>query len=112
MNKYRNKKTEADGILFDSKREASRYAELSLLLKSGAISDLKLQPAFELQEHFKMDGKMIRSITYKADFIYKDNITGRIVVEDVKGVETKDFKIKKKLFLKRYGDKYDFKIVK
>lgn len=34
-NKYNNKKVEVDGIIFDSKREAERYQELSLLEKQG-----------------------------------------------------------------------------
>ena len=47
-NKYRNIKTEVDGIKFDSKREAQRYQELKLLEKGGVISNLELQPKFEL----------------------------------------------------------------
>ena len=112
MNKYRNTKSILDGITFDSKREAERYAELKLLQKSGQISDLELQPKFELQEHFKHQGKTVRAITYIADFKYLDHVTGTVVVEDVKGAVTKEFAIKKKLFLKKYGDQYDFRIVK
>ena len=46
--KYRNKKVEVDGILFDSKKEANRYMELKLLEKAGEITDLKRQVRYEL----------------------------------------------------------------
>ena len=112
MNKYRNRKTVIDGIQFDSKREAERYAELCILVKTGDIKDLMLQPRFELQGKFKCRGRSYQSITYKADFQYIETATGKVAVEDVKGVETEAFKIKKKLFLKKYGDEVDFRLVK
>lgn len=112
MNKYRNHKTVFDGYTFDSKREAERYAELCILIKAGDIKDLVLQPKFPLQDKFKCRGKNIAAIAYIADFQYTETTTGNVVVEDVKGVETEAFRIKKKLFLKRYGDKVDFRIVK
>lgn len=111
-NKYGNIKTVIDGIKFDSKRESERYLELKLLEKAGEISDLKLQPRFILQHGFKYNGKTIRAITYTADFQYKEKENKREVVEDVKGVETAVFKIKKKMFLKDYCELYDFRIVK
>lgn len=112
MNKYRNTITTVDGIKFDSKREAERYMELKILCKAGVIGELELQPKFLLQEPFRNKGKCIRAITYKADFKYRDSATGKAVIEDVKGVQTEAFKIKQKLFLKLYGDQYDFQIVK
>ena len=110
QNKYKNKKTTIDNIPFDSKNEASRYLELKLLLKSGLIQDLVLQPAFELQPKFKYQGRTERSITYKADFQYTED--GKTIVEDVKGFETKDFIIKRKLFLNKYGNDIDFRIIR
>ena len=110
MSKYKNKKTIVDNIKFDSKAEANRYIELKLLEKSGKISDLELQPKFELQEKYiNNKGEKIRAITYKADFCYLEG--NKIVVEDVKGVETKEFKIKRKLFENKYRD-IDFRLVK
>lgn len=109
MNKYRNRVTVIDGIRFDSRREAIRYKELKILESAGEIAELKSQPTFQLQESFKYKNKTIRGISYKADFSYYQN--GRLVVEDVKGMETDVFKIKKKLFLKKYGD-CDFRIVR
>ena len=96
-NKYNNKKTEIDGIIFDSKKEAKRYCELKLLLKAKKIKNLTLQPAFRLQPKFKKNGATIREIKYVADFMYTDE-NGKIVVEDVKGMKTDVYKIKKKMF--------------
>lgn len=100
MNKYYNQKTIVDGIPFDSKKEANRYCELKLLEKAKKIEDLKLQPKFVLQEGFKKDGVTYRPIIYIADFSYV--YKSRMVVEDVKGVETEVFKLKRKLFEHNY----------
>jgi len=87
--KYKAVKTEVDGIMFDSKREAARYMELRLLERAGEIKNLELQPAFEC----RIDGKKI--CTYKADFRY---FTAKeCVVEDVKGMKTPVYRLKKKL---------------
>ena len=99
MNKYRNRKTEIDGIVFDSKREAQRYAELQLLQRAGKIRDLSMQVEFELIP--KQDGE--RACKYKADFVYHMADTGKMVVEDVKGKRTREYIIKRKLMLYRYG---------
>lgn len=90
MLKYRNIKTEVNGIVFDSKREAARYMELTLLQRAGEISGLKLQPVFELIVNNMKLGK------YIADFGYIDN-RGRIVIEDAKGIRTPVYRLKKKL---------------
>jgi hypothetical protein len=101
MNKYRNRKTEIDGIVFDSKREAQRYAELQLLQRAGKIRDLSMQVEFELIP--KQDGE--RACKYKADFVYHVADTGKMVVEDVKGKRTREYIIKRKLMLWRHGIK-------
>lgn len=96
--KYNNVKTEADGIIFDSKKEAAYYAELVLLQKSGEIINIFPQPEFELQPAYVKDGKKIRPIKYIADFLveYKD---GRQEVIDVKGYRFKEvYLLKKKMF--------------
>lgn len=112
MNKYRAVKTRIGNIIFDSKAEAQRYQELILLQKAGEIKGLILQPQFLLQESFRYYGKAIRAITYIADFQYFDIKTSQVIVEDVKGMETREFQIKKKLFLKQYGDRVQFRIIK
>ena len=98
--KYGAQKTSVDGHRFDSKMESQRYAELALLERSGAISDLKLQPKYVLQEGFCSRGHKIRSITYIADFSYY--FKGQLIVEDVKGERTQVYMLKKKLFLYKY----------
>ena len=106
--KYKAKKTVVDGITFDSKKEARRYQELKLLEMAGAIKDLVLQPRFLLQDKFKYKGKTERKIEYVADFKYLDTKTGRVVVEDTKGYRPDVYKLKRKLFLKKHGDEFDF----
>lgn len=101
MNKYRNKKTEIDGIVFDSLKEARRYHELCLLQRAGKIRDLSMQVEFELIP--KQDGE--RACKYKADFVYHMADTGKMVVEDVKGKRTREYIIKRKLMLWRHGIK-------
>ena len=108
MSKYNARKTIIDGIKFDSKKEARRYKELKLLEKAGEIKDLQLQPRFTLQEKFKYQGKTERKIEYIADFQYEDIRTGQMIVEDTKGYRTDVYKLKRKLFLKRYSEKYKF----
>lgn len=108
--KYNAKKTVVNGITFDSKREAERYEKLLKMLKAGAISHLELQPDFELQEGFECKGKKYRPIIYKADFAYMEGDT--YVVEDVKGMETDVFKMKRKMFIHKYGNECDFRLVK
>lgn len=102
-NKYHNKKTLVDGITFDSKMEARYYSYLNLLKANGIVEDFEMQKEFVLLDSFKKNGKTIRAIKYKADFVvyYKD---GRIEVIDIKGAITKEFAIKRKLFEKRYSD--------
>ena len=111
VSKYHNKKTTIDGITFDSKREAERYCELKLLQRSGEISDLTLQPDFILFESFKKFGKTYRQIKYIADFMYWVKKSEKFVIEDVKGIETEAFKIKRKLFESKYPE-FSLTIVK
>ena len=103
MSKYNAHRTEIDGIVFDSKKEANRYCELKMMEKAHVISGLELQKRFELQESFKLNGKTIRAITYLADFVYFDEEKGQPIVEDVKGMRTDVYKIKKKLFESKYN---------
>lgn len=91
-NKYGAKKTIVDGITFDSKREAAYYGELKIREKLGEVS------AVELQRPFKLLGPKGELLcTYKCDFAFWDHIVDRFRVIDVKGIETRDFKIKKRM---------------
>ena len=93
MSKYKAVPTAIDGVIFASKKEAARYAELKMLLKIGLIKDLQLQPRFPLV----VNG--IKVCEYRGDFRYmtKDEAD---VIEDVKSVATKTvvYRLKSKLF--------------
>ncbi len=93
--KYNAKKTVVDGITFDSAAEAKRYGELKLLERMGQITFLELQPKYPCI----VDGKTV--CTWRGDFRYWQN--QRMVVEDVKGVRTPLYKLKKKLVEALYG---------
>ena len=108
-NKFKNKKTEIDGIKFDSEMESHYYLYLKELKEEGVVVDFELQPAFILQEGFIKDGRKIRPITYKADFEVT-YIDGHIEVIDVKGKMTEEFKLKRKMLLYKYRD-INFKCV-
>lgn len=91
-----------------SKKEALRCDELYALGKQRLITNLKQQPEIVLQPKFMFKGKMIRPITYRADFSYYDNIRRKFVVEDVKGFKTKDYKIKVKMLQFIMREREDF----
>ena len=103
-NKYKNKITYYKDIRFSSKKEMQRYKDLKLLESTNYICNLELQKKFLLQEGYtNAKGKKIRPIYYIADFYYYDYIDNKWVVEDVKGVRTEVYKLKKKLFEYKYN---------
>src|SRR5262249_27961922 len=92
-NRYKAIKTVVDGILFDSKGESKRYAQLKLLHLAGEIPDLKCQPAYPID----INGHRVCVVV--PDFRYRDQ-DGQVVVEDFKSPATaKDpvYRLKKKL---------------
>nr|UVY29452.1 MAG: Protein of unknown function (DUF1064) [Bacteriophage sp.] len=99
--KYHAKKTVVDGITFDSKREADRYLVLKSMEEDGTIEDLRRQVRYELVSAFDVDGRHYRPVFYVADFVYTED--GKEVVEDVKGMRTDTYRLKSKLFARRYG---------
>jgi hypothetical protein len=86
-----------DGYVFDSAAERDRYAELSMLERAGKIAKLELQPRFEI---IPKTVKGTRAHHYTADFRYIEN--GVCVIEDVKGVKTKDYILRRDIFIKDY----------
>lgn len=98
--KYGARRTEIDGYQFDSMAEAKRYRELCLFVKSGLISDLQVHPRFEIVPKDRHG----RALYYEADFMYINiNNGGELpTVEDVKGVRTAVYNLKRRLFLARY----------
>jgi hypothetical protein len=101
--KYRNRKVEVGGLMFDSAKEARHWGDLCLLERAGKITRLRRQIRYPLV----VEGKHICALI--ADFAYEDE-AGALVVEDVKSAYTRTlpvWRIKSKLFAALYG----FKIV-
>lgn len=100
-NLYGNIKTTLDGIEFDSRAEAARYAELKLLEQAGQINNLKTQVEILLEV------RGVKVCKYIADFTYNELTEAgthkQYVVEDVKGVRTAVFNLKARLFKAIYG---------
>lgn len=94
--KYHATKTLRDGIVFDSHCEADRYSALKLLEQAGEITDLVLQPAFQLFAH-TLTGGYVYVGTYTADFEYRQG--GAIIREDVKSppTRTEAYRLRRKL---------------
>ena len=115
------KTTTSDGVVHDSKKEADRWCELRLLERAGKISDLKRQVPYELipaqyeitERYSKSSGKRLKDskklieqkCSYIADFVYYDNDSKKIIVEDTKGVKTKEYILKRKLLLYMFNIK-------
>ncbi len=102
--KYNAKKVEIDGIKFDSKAEGEYYLHLKQQVSERQILGFERQKRMLLQEGFSVEGVKgkIRPIFYVVDFIITEN-DGTLTYVDVKGMETDVFKLKKKLFMKRYN---------
>lgn len=104
--KYGNKRVGSHA----SKKEHYRAAELKIMQRAGLISDLREQVSYELiPTQYGECGKnfsgrptrilLERACRYVADFVYTDCATGQTIVEDTKGVRTKEYIIKRKLML-------------
>lgn len=119
--KIKHTKTTIDEIKFDSKMESDYYKLLKIQKEEGLIQDFELQPEFILQNKYiivdnvviegnhpdfdkikrKSKAPTIQAIKYIGDFkiIHND---GKVEIVDTKGIETTDFKIKKKMFMMKY----------
>lgn len=97
--KYRNQKCESGGVKFDSKREMMRWHELVQMQARGEISELELQVPFILDQGFKAFGVTFRVWKYIADFVYQKD--GQTVIEDVKGIRTREYLTKKRFMARR-----------
>ena len=111
--KYQNKKTEVNGIVFDSKKEAEYYLILLHRLRNNEITNLRLQVPYELipavwvdeVKHLKTKDKTVRKCAqratyYVADFVYTDTNTNEDIVIDVKSAITRknpEYRLKKKM---------------
>ena len=95
--KFRNVKVEIDGIRFDSKREGARYRELKLMEKAGMIRNLKLQVVFPIIINEQLVCKYIADFTYEEEVEFGGGKSWQTIVEDVKGMKTAVYQVKKKL---------------
>lgn len=97
-----------------SKKEHYRAQQLKLWQRAGIISDLREQVSYELipaqygECGTDLKGKPVkvlleRAVRYVADFVYTDTETGQTIVEDTKGMRTKEYIIKRKLMLAVHG---------
>ena len=112
---YRNKFGAKKEKGFDSRKEAKRFQELSIMQRAGEITGLQTQVKFILIPAQReppvigprggiKPGKLIEhECAYIADFVYTDAVTGAQIVEDSKGMKTKDYIIKRKLMLYVHG---------
>lgn len=101
--KYGAKKKVVDGITFDSSKEAKRYCELKMLEKAGDVKELTLQPVFPIYVCKYRGSDPVKVCDYIPDFRYREGPQGLLVIEDVKGVRTPTYRLKKKLFEAQYG---------
>lgn len=90
--KYHNRPTVVGNVRFDSAKEARRWQELHWLQQAGEISGLDRQVSFDL---FGANG--VKVAAYRADFVYLELKTMHLIIEDVKGVRTPLYKLKKRL---------------
>lgn len=123
MSKYNAKKTTYKDIIFDSIAEADFYKMLLSEEAKGNVGEIVLQPSFRLQDGYNHNGKKVKPINYKADFMFKDITNDKLIVIDVKGMATEVANLKRKMFNylfgkeldliwvvknKKYGNKYGF----
>lgn len=107
MTKYNARKTTVDGITFDSRKEAGYYCELKLRQRANDFLVFKMQPEFVLQDAFTDNqGTKHQAIKYRADFmiLHHDGTEEVVDVKSSKKFQTEVYRIKKKLFLRRYPE--------
>ncbi len=80
---------------YASKREAKRAEELKILEKTGHITELREQVEYVLAPSVIINGRKRPPLRYFADFEYMYD--GKLIVEDVKGVITESYRIKRHL---------------
>ena len=101
--KYKNIRVQYNGKWFDSKKEMRRYQHLELLQRAGKIKNLCCQVTYNLLPTTRIGGQTQRKTTYTADFVYWDIEKDCEVIEDVKGMRTDAYKIKRKLMWEILG---------
>lgn len=102
ISKYRAKRVEFNGEVFDSKFELTYWLYLQELVKQGKITNLQRQVNYELLPRQTDENNKFKfhPVVYKSDFEY-DDVQGVHHTVDSKGFRTADFRIKQKLFYYR-----------
>ncbi len=104
--KHGNQKITIDNILFDSKKEGAHYLHLKMRLRLGEITDLELQPVFDI--YVERQGVRIHCGDYTADFRYWERLSpdnNVLRVDDVKSPSSKTeaYQLRKRLVEAIYG---------
>ena len=90
-----------DGYIFNNEAEAKRYNELKRLAWQGVITELDIQPRYEILGRYTgRDGKQWGPVVYQASFAYMLN--GEHTVEDYQEEETEALGIKRRLFMRAF----------
>ena len=92
-NKYGAKRQTYDGYNYDSKLEAARAWELDQMLVDGEIKAWERQFKVDLYFYNKAGDKIMYK-PWKVDFRV-EQLDGTFVLEEVKGMETEDFRVKR-----------------
>jgi hypothetical protein len=123
--KYRNRKTEVDGILFDSQKEANHYCDLKTLKQQGEIIDFFRQVPFVISPGYYSDDGWHGPEIYKADFVVIPNLlvitndeNTKVVfaqlpkpeIHETKGFFTPHSKTKMRIFREKYPE-YEVKVI-
>lgn len=115
-NKFNNCKSDYNGILYDSKKEAARAQELDLLERAREIRNIKRQVkiSFDICRRCKRlcsnvcpsckEVSLAHISNYYIDFVYYDKKNKVEVYEEIKGFETQVWKDKWKLLTILYED--------
>jgi len=94
--KFGAQRITVDGITFDSKREAKRWAELKLLERAGKIIELRRQVVVPLEgRHGPLQARKGRQMRITVDFGYVEVATGQSIYEDAKGMPTRDYEVRR-----------------
>ena len=103
--KYRNKPCAIGCEKYRSQKEAKRHQDLMMLQKAGIIAGLTREVPFELAPGVKIEGEKRKrpAVRYVADFVYSGVKSGRVVVEDAKGMQTPVYRLKKHLMATVHG---------
>lgn len=101
--KYHATRVEQDGESYQSKKERDRHVQLKHAVRLGEVKYLVRHPVFRLAEKVKQEGeeRATPALRYEADFMYVKD--GELVVEDVKGMKTRVYKMKRHLMKTVWG---------